>query len=338
MNSPKLSILLPVYNSELFLSECINSILLQTFTDFELLIFNDGSTDNSYNELLKFNDSRIKIFNSDKNYGYVKHLNDGIQLAKGDFIVRMDADDICYENRFEKLLEFMIKNPDIGVCGSFVKVFGISKEYIWKFPLHNDSIKALLPFRIPFVHPSVIIRKSILLENQINYQNDYLPAEDYEIWCKLSRVTNFANLPLILLRYRQHKSQISKEKKTVQQNNSDRVRKEYFKELFLNESDFNFYQNIVNEKIECSLDFLKETERVFNVTKIRNEELNYFDLTAFHNELSLQFFKVATHLSSHKVKTFKYFQKSNFSKSTHISLKLYFKFILKNIFIIGKSK
>lgn len=338
MSAPLVSVILPVYNCELYIKECVDSILQQTYQNFEVLIFNDGSTDNSLDEILKFNDSRIKVFNSAINYGYVKHLNDGINLAKGDFIIRMDGDDICCKNRFSKLLEFMIKNPSIGVCGSYVKVFGDSKEYIWKLPLQNNAIKALLPFRIPFVHPSVIIKKSILIANQINYQNDYLPAEDYEIWCKLSKVTNFANLPIALLKYRQHKSQISKEKKTVQQNNSDRVRRKYFRELLINDNDFNFYQNFVNEKIECNLDFLKQIERIFITMGNRNEKLKYFDSTAFQNELSFQFFRAATHISSNKIRTFNYFEKSYLSNKILVPVNLYFKFIIKNIFLIGKSK
>lgn len=212
MSKPILSVILPVYNCEAYIEECVESVLNQSFTDFELLVFNDGSTDNTLNKIMSFTDSRIIIHNKANNVGYVTHLNEGISLAKGEFIVRMDADDICVLNRFEILYNFMVKHPKIGVCGSFVEVFGNSRNYLWKLPTENNSIKAMLPFRIPFIHPSVIIRKS-LLNNSIFYDNNFLPAEDYELWCRLSNLTEFANIPIALIKYRQHEKQISREKK-----------------------------------------------------------------------------------------------------------------------------
>ncbi len=328
---PLLSVILPVYNCERFVEECIESILGQTFSDFELLIYNDGSTDNSLEKIGKFNDPRIILFNSETNKGYVCHLNNGIKEAKGKYLVRMDADDVCYSNRFLELVKFMEANPEIGVCGSYVKVFGNVKEYVWKLNADNNSIKASLPFRIPFIHPSVIIRKKVLNEQNIAYKQEFLPAEDYEIWCDLYSVTNFANSPKVLLKYRQHQGQISKEKKAIQQNKADDVRKKYFRNLFINDEDFTFYQSIVNEKIECTLDFMERTVSLFHKMKTVNDEVKLFDPLTFHNELCFQTFKVATHISSHKIKTIKTFKRSGFYKPSVISKYLFIKYRLKNI-------
>lgn len=328
---------MPVYNCEKYIEECISSILAQTFNDFELLVFNDGSKDNSLEKIQSFNDIRIKVYNSSVNVGYVQLLNQGIVESKGNYIIRMDADDVCYNNRFFELVKFMDENPEIGVCGSYVRVFGNVKDYIWTLPLENESIKAMLPFRIPFIHPSVIIRKKVLTDNSIQYKNDFLPAEDYELWCDLARVTKFANIPLVLLKYRQHQNQISKEKKNIQQNNSDRVRDKYYRKLFPKEEDFMFYQNIVNERIDNSKLFLEKSVILFKSIEDNNTTLKIISMPELHNELSFQLFKIATHISSKNIRTINIFKRSGFSKSTYISKFLFLKYILKNSISIGKK-
>lgn len=330
MVAPAISVILPVYNCEPYITECIASVLNQSFRDFELLVFNDGSTDRTLDKINAFSDHRIVLVDSKENKGYVKLLNDGIIQAKGKYIVRMDADDVCLTQRFETLYNYMEANPEVGVCGSFVEVFGNVKKYIWRLPEKSEHIKAVLPFRIPFVHPSVIIRKCVLYNNHITYKHAFLPAEDYEMWCQLAGKTRFANVPQVLLRYRQHGGQISKEKRAIQRVNSDKVRELYWKNLFPIQEDFLLYQQIVNEELECSLDFFEHCTALFKRIEKVNEISQLIDTAALHRELSYQLFKVATHLSSHKVKTYTSLRKSGFLDFMDVNCPLYFKYVLKN--------
>ena len=193
-----------VFNAEKYIQEAIKSVLNQTYSNFEFIIINDGSKDNSLEIIKRFlvKDSRIILIDRE-NKGLVASLNEGILKSNGDFIVRMDADDICLPNRFRDQLDFMKKNPNIGVCGSWVELFGEGfKSKIWKIPCNSERLKAELLFSSCFAHPSVIIRKKILLDNNILYDESYIHAEDFELWTRLSDVTNFGNINKVLLKYR----------------------------------------------------------------------------------------------------------------------------------------
>ncbi len=148
---PLISVVMPVYNSEKYLEEAINSILNQTFTDFEFIILNDGSTDKTEDIILSYSDSRILYIKNKTNLQIVKTLNKGIELASGKYIARMDSDDISSPERFEKLIEFMENNHEIDICSTWLETFGNRKK-IWKNPLSHEEIKATLLFNSAKVH------------------------------------------------------------------------------------------------------------------------------------------------------------------------------------------
>ncbi|HAS7841575.1 TPA: glycosyltransferase family 2 protein, partial [Vibrio cholerae] len=144
MSSPKISVVMSVYNGEKYLGEAIDSILKQTFSDFEFIIINDGSTDKTLEIIKSYmkKDDRIVLV-SRENKGLIVSLNEGLDLAKGQYIARMDADDISIKSRFEKQIEFLDSNPDIGVCGTWVEVFGENiKSKKWKMPTQDPDLKA----------------------------------------------------------------------------------------------------------------------------------------------------------------------------------------------------
>ncbi len=162
MKKPLVSVIMPVYNAEKYVGEAIESILNQTFTDFEFLIFNDGSTDNSSKIIKSYKDDRIIFFDYKENFGYVKHLNDGIKLAKGEYIARMDADDISLPERFQKQYDFLEKNKDVVLCGTWYRVLGTDKEY--HTLTNNDKLSVHLFFNNGIGHPTVFFRKNILVD------------------------------------------------------------------------------------------------------------------------------------------------------------------------------
>jgi glycosyltransferase involved in cell wall biosynthesis len=219
--NPLVTVLMPVYNSDKYLAEAIDSILNQTYSDFEFIIVNDGSDDDSEQIILSYKDSRINYLKNQENLGIVASLNIGIDVAKGKYIVRMDSDDISLLNRLQIQINFMDENPNIGVCGGFIKLFG-NEDSVWKVPLENEEIKATLLFENAFCHPATIIRTSLLKDNKLKYRFTYPHKEDYDLWYRMQDYTDFANIDQIVLYYRYEGQNITiKNKATKQQRARD---------------------------------------------------------------------------------------------------------------------
>lgn len=209
--SPKISVLLPVYNSELYIREAVDSILNQTFSDFEFIIIDDASTDKSVEIIQSYSDPRIQLIVKPKNSGYTDSLNYGLTIAKGEFIARMDSDDISLPTRFEKQLAFLEKNSNVAVCSSWITIFGNTAEpYVFEAPENPLDIKLTFLSYDCVAHPAVMLRKSCL--NNMNYQKEYVPAEDYKLWSEMILNHDFYIIQESLLHYRQHEQNISKTK------------------------------------------------------------------------------------------------------------------------------
>lgn len=205
---PSVTVLMPVYNAEKYLSDAVESILRQTFKDFEFLIINDGSSDNSLKLLEKFakEDSRIRVIDPGINRGVIEVLNEGIGLAQGEYIARMDADDISMPDRLEKQYQFLQKHTKYVCVGCKTMMIDPEGDELKVFPFHGGNeavLKAMLTgVGGAIIHPSAMIRKSALLKIG-GYDKNYLHAEDMELFLRLSEVGLVANLPEILLKYRQ---------------------------------------------------------------------------------------------------------------------------------------
>jgi glycosyltransferase involved in cell wall biosynthesis len=207
---PKISVVMPVYNGGQYLVEAIKSILDQTYSDFELIIVNDGSSDNSEVVVKSFSDKRILYLKNEVNKGLIFTLNKGISLSKGTFIARMDQDDISDVKRFEKQLIEFNNDPQLVICGSFIKTFENNKEeFISHMPVSHAQIISSIFFTCPFAHPSVMMKKETLLKLDAVYREDYPHSEDYDLWSRLVFLGNCKNIPEYLLSYRVHGNQVS---------------------------------------------------------------------------------------------------------------------------------
>lgn len=201
MSNPKISVLTSVYNSADLLRPAIESVLNQTFTDFEWIIINDATPDNSIEIIESYNDPRIKIIHNKTNLGLAASLNKGLELCKGKYIVRMDTDDVCYPNRFEQQVNYMDTHNEIAIAGSWVNLTG-DWSGVWKTPITHEEIKCKLLFNSAIAHPSVIIRKSELLKHNLQYSEELKKIQDYDLWARAIRVVRFANIPEVLMDYR----------------------------------------------------------------------------------------------------------------------------------------
>ncbi len=207
MNNPAISVIMTAYNTEKYIKEAIESILNQTFKDFEFIIVDDGSTDNTRLIIEEYakKDRRIKILYNKKNLGIVKSLNKAIAIAKGKYIARMDSDDVSKLNRLEKQFVFMESNPKVGVCGTnFILINEKGKIIGWKsFPETNEKCKKAFFFCNPFAHNTVMLRKECF-DIFGYYNNDFLYAEDLELWMRFGQKYKLYNLQKYLVYYRVH--------------------------------------------------------------------------------------------------------------------------------------
>lgn len=229
--SPAISVALPVYNGERYLAEAIDSILAQTFTDFELIIIDDGSTDASLNILRRYEkrDARIRLI-SRENRNLVATLNEIIDLARGRWIARMDQDDIALPHRFERQLEWL-NQVEGDICGSGVEYFGTSDRRILKHPKTNEAINMALLFGCSFAHPTVMMRTDLV--RQLRYDDAWEKCEDYDLWERASQVGwKMSNLPEVLLLYRQHEGQISTVTSLKQQELTQKIRRRHWEFVF----------------------------------------------------------------------------------------------------------
>ena len=210
---PKLSVILSVYNHEIYIKKCIQSIVDQTFKEWELIAIDDGSNDNSYYELIQFEkkDKRIKVFKNKKNLGLPKSLNLCIQKTQTNYIVRADADDNYFSNRFEELYTAITSegSSNIDVIGSNANFINSAGDIIGlsKMPLNPNEFAKEIFMRNPFIHSSVIIKKSFLIENNF-YDEKLIKAQDYDLWLRGFKINNFKNLDkkLLNLKYINSKS------------------------------------------------------------------------------------------------------------------------------------
>ena len=211
MSHPAITVLMPVYNSERYVAMAVKSILDQTFRDFEFLIVNDGSTDNSMDIIREFDDPRIRVIDTE-NRGVAAALRLGVEKATGDYIARMDADDESLPNRLEIEKRCLDENPGIAVVHGSVEYIDSKGQPVFldRDEGHSNIItKWLLNWKNVPIHSTVMMRASILKEHALNYRIEMNRAEDFDLWNRIARVGDFMYLPDILIRYRIHSENVS---------------------------------------------------------------------------------------------------------------------------------
>lgn len=226
-NTPIISVIMSIYSEPIeWIKQSIDSILNQSFDNFEFIIINDNPTRSENSNLLDAYaaiDNRIVIINNPTNLGLPVSLNKGLELAKGKYIARMDADDISLPERFLTQYNFLENNPDYGICGTYARFIYEDSKVGRKLRLskNNDDLKARQLFYTPFVHPSIMARKDLI--TKLKYDENFRVAQDVELWLRMSDYTKFYNIPQVLLHYRIHKQNSRvREKRNIQ----DKILKE----------------------------------------------------------------------------------------------------------------
>lgn len=233
MRKPIVTILMSAYNAGEYIGEAIESMLCQTFTDFEFIIINDASTDNTGEVIAGFNDSRIRYFRNSENKGLTKNLNAGLRLAKGEYIARMDADDVSLPNRLEMQVALMDDRPEFGLCGTWYTYFGAVDGKKIETITDPDLLKTSLLVKNQFGHPTVIMRKDVLAAHNLRYDESLWTSQDYNLWLRISLHTKVINLGQSLVKYRLHPGQVINIHKKTSRPFTHKARIKFFREVGL---------------------------------------------------------------------------------------------------------
>jgi glycosyltransferase involved in cell wall biosynthesis len=318
---PRVSVIMPVYNGEQFLAEAIESILQQTYIDFEFIIVCEFGTNQASLDIITHyadKDGRINILYNDIRRCLPLTANIGTKAAKGEYIARMDADEIALPNRLDIQVRFMDDNPDVAICGG--KVICINDKGKLLFYKNNmsetsEQIKTDLLF-FCFIHQSaVVFRRDEILSHNLYYNEDFLVAEDYELWCRAAHLVKFARTSEFLIKYRWHSGSTSHTAENVSRKNNLIVTRRNFDMLNLSLTDeelgylcrITCRENLFNHRrIRRTLDTMYA--RIIEL----NRELNVYDESCLTNTLNKRMY-----WKSHKVRRFVVILFKSLAEITH---------------------
>lgn len=277
VTNPEISIFLPVYNSEKYIVDCINSIKCQTKKDFEVVIVNDGSTDNSLRLIENNIDHRFTVYNLDHNY--ISSLNTGLSLCRGKYILRMDSDDLMYPERVQVQYDFMEANPQVDICGAFMKRIGnlVDNNEV-QYPLSHPSIVSRLVLGNQMSNPTTILRKETISRKALQYSPEYIYAEDFKFWTDaVISGCRFANMDMVLHEYRYSDTQVTQTKTKLCDASAVKASYRYLEYVLnlLAESSFSEFQDrtieLKQRKLISANSFLSMISILFYEYSLLNE-------------------------------------------------------------------
>lgn len=270
--NPQISVIMPAYNAAKFISKSIESILSQTYKDFELIILNDASTDNTLEIIEKYakDDPRIRVIKNKENLYIAANRNKGIKNATGKYIVWQDADDIAYPTRLEELYKFMEQNPKVGICGTYLEVFDeTGQTHIREYLTSDKELRARIFRYSPVSQPAAIIR-SECFKKVGDYNLDMPPAEDIEMSFRIGEHYEFANLPKALIKYRVHNNSATFKKLPTMEKNTLITRDKYKKHPAY---DYSFTDRLYNFLQRLSFNLMPSKFRVHLFNFLRHNKI-----------------------------------------------------------------
>jgi len=275
---PLISVVLPVYNVEKYIGEAMDSILNQTIQDFEILVIDDCSTDNTFLIAEAYNDNRIKIIRKERNRGLIHSLNLGFSIAKGKYIARMDGDDISHPFRFEKQLSVLDNYQDISICGCWLQCFGFSDKIIKRKKIHSEIVAALLE-HCSMSLGTVMMRNELL--NNYPFVESMVHIEDYDFWSRVCWDKKMHNIQEVLYYYRVHNKQVSKLYNGIQKKGDVVIKLFLFKKLTYCTEQYSdkfiekmllLNSTITIDDLFCFLQWLKVLSELNKIDKVYSQK------------------------------------------------------------------
>jgi len=294
---PRVAVVLAVYNGEKYLAEAVHSVLAQTFADFELVVIDDGSTDRTAEILAGFRDPRVRVIRFPENRGLVTALNTGIQESQSELIARMDADDVCVPQRFERQVEFLDGHPDAGLCGTWTQGFGEDTS-LMRPPVEPERIRARLFFGWAMDHPSIMMRRELFDRHALAYDDRFRHVEDFDFFIRAAEVTKLANLPEVLLRARGHPDEVSVRHRPEQLRTEARLFARQLRTLLpdATREEEDFHIRLVTGALDAS-HCASAGQWLLRLGQANRERARY-DVTAFQLELQRKWYQLHTLASS----------------------------------------
>jgi len=340
---PQVTVLMSVYNGEKYAVDAVESVLNQTFIDFEFLIFEDCSKDNSLSILQDYakKDTRINLIANETNQGLTANLIQGMNIAKGTYLARMDADDICLPERFAKQVEYLNKHQEISLLGSSVIFFEDNGyEFIGYQPIEHDEIKVELLLGYTMMHPSVMMRLNNFRKHNLNYDVSFRYSQDFDLWVRAIALLKFANIKEPLLKMREHPNKISRELKPQQKVLSDRIRNNQLVSLKIEFSE----EEITAFHLRCSqtslVDFaqMKNYESILQKILNKNKTSKDFDSYVLNKKIQQLFIGYCIDELGAGNKIGLYFWKSSFLKTSYSHPLLMVRITIRTFLFIFKTK
>jgi len=281
---PRVTVLMPTYNVAPYVREAIDSVLQQTYHDFELLVIDDCSTDNTVEVVRNIDDPRIHIVQNEKNVGLAENLNRGLSHITTEYVARMDGDDIAETFWLEREVAILDNHPDIGICSGGFERFGTVKSLV-RFPEHHEDCLANMLFECSVIVPT--FRMSLYRDHGLRYSTEAFPAEDYRFWAECLRVTRIYNIQETLFHYRMHPTQICSARREEQQRKVAQVRRymlEWLSEDFNEEEQTYYTGQFMTPQIASKQDY-QERKAFCRKMIEKNRSMGHFDEEALRRRL-----------------------------------------------------
>lgn len=276
---------MPTYNVAPYVKEAIDSVLQQTYHDFELLVIDDCSTDNTVEVVRDIEDPRIRIVQNEKNVGLAENLNRGLSHITTEYVARMDGDDIAEPFWLEKEVAILDANPDIGICSGGFERFGTVKSLV-RFPEHHEDCLANMLFECSVIVPT--FRMSLYRDHGLRYSTEAFPAEDYRFWAECLRITKMYNIQETLFHYRMHPTQICTARREEQQRKVAQVRRymlDWLSKDFTEEEKDYYTEQFMTAQIASKQD-LHERQAFCRKMIEKNRSVGHFDEAALRRRLN----------------------------------------------------
>lgn len=288
-----------MYNSATTLCEAVESVLRQTQKDFEFLIIDDASTDETLNVLKRYRDPRIVLLHNETNLGVAITLNRGIESARGSYIARMDADDICEPDRLERQLAFMEKHPGLDLSGSFVRRMGDGFDYVLRFPRGSECLRSYVLLGNPLAHPTVIFRRDALNRHEFRYDSSCGAAQDYELWSRCLRVMDADNLDEPLVHWRANERSVTSARFSESNRTALCVQKAELARLGIsvNDEELAFHRQIGNGSGCSNYAELQCAEQWLKMLLEKNEMVSVYPAEGLRQAVAFVWFRVCLNSS-----------------------------------------
>ena len=313
MANPILTVVMPVYNGEKYLKEAIDSVLGQTFEDFELLVINDGSMDQSLPIIASYKDNRIRLLNNEVNRGIPYTRNLGLKEAKGKFLTWMDCDDISLPQRLELQMNFLRERREYGGCGTWLVRFkGDIEHHVYKAQANPDFLKATMLFKTSIPNATVMLRLSEVRRFGLVYNENLPIAEDYEFILNCSRYFKFSNIQKVLYRYRDSETSIMNKYDSNEDGSFEVLKKVYVQSLGMlgispSEGQLNLHRLIASRQVFGEMEDYVECYKWLLFIKTTNQKKKLYPKKVFNRVLRNQFFFISKKASYFGLRVFAFF-------------------------------